>query len=96
MLYDLRVNIKKHKNPAPIAINLLMNSTYGKTIIKPVETDTVVKYSKYDFENYISLNYNYADSVLYFNGIYYIKQLNQFYHISIMFIVVLKCYQCQT
>ena len=28
-----------------------MNSMYGKSIIKPVETDTIVKYNKDDFEN---------------------------------------------
>ena len=29
-----------------MVIRLLMNSMYGKTIIKPVETDTVVKDSQ--------------------------------------------------
>ena len=48
---------------------------YGKTIIKPVETDTVVKYSKDEFGKYIPLNYNYTDSVSKVNGIYYIKEV---------------------
>ena len=62
---------------------------YGKTIIKPVETDTIFKYNKEYFEKYISYNYNYIGSVIEVNGTYYIKRLNQSYHIIIMFIVVL-------
>ena len=58
-----------------MVIKLFMNSMYGKTIIKPVETDTVVKDSQEEFENYISLNYNYIDYILEVNGIYYIKQV---------------------
>ena len=37
-----------------MVIKLLMNSMYGKTIIKPVETDTIVKDNRDDFEKYIS------------------------------------------
>ena len=42
-LYNLRHKLKHDKSPAHIVIKLLMNSMYGKTIIEPVETDTVVK-----------------------------------------------------
>lgn len=42
------------KSPEQVVIKLLMNSMYGKTIIKSVETDTMIKYSKDDFEKYIS------------------------------------------
>ena len=63
---------------------------YGKTIIKPVETDTIVKDNRDDFEKYISYNYNYIDSVIEVNGKFYTKKLNQSYHIIIMFIVVLR------
>ena len=47
-----------------MAIKLLMNSMYDKTIIKPVETYTVVKDNIDDFEKYVSYNYNYIDSVI--------------------------------
>ena len=33
-----------------MVIKLLMNSVYGKTIIKPVGTDTIVKDDRDDFE----------------------------------------------
>ena len=58
-LYNLRLKLRNDENPAHMVIKLLMNSTYGKTIIKPIETDTVVKDNQTDFEKYISYNYNY-------------------------------------
>ena len=67
-----------------------MNSMYGKTIIKPVETYTIVKGNRDDFEKYISYNYNYIDSVIEVNDKVYIKKLNQSYLILIMSIVVLR------
>ena len=41
---------------------LVMNSMYGKTIIEPIETDTIIKDTREDFEKYIPYNYNYIDS----------------------------------
>ena len=41
-----------------------MNSVYGKTIIRPMGTYTIVKDTIYDFDKYISYNYNYIDSVI--------------------------------
>ena len=55
-----------------MVIKLLMNSMYGKTSIKPVETDTIVKDNKDDFGKYGP--YKYIDSVTGINGTYYIKQ----------------------
>ena len=34
-----------------MVIKLLMNSMYGKTIIKPVETDTIVKENRDDLNS---------------------------------------------
>ena len=45
-----------------------MGSMYGTTIIKPVETDTIITYSRVYLEKYIPLNYIYIDSVLEVNG----------------------------
>ena len=50
-LHNLKAKMNKDKNPAQIVIKLLMTSMYGKTIIKPVETNTVVKDNKEDFGN---------------------------------------------
>ena len=57
-----------------MVIKLLMNSMYGKTIIKPIETDTVVKNSQEEFGKYISLKHSYIDSVLEVNGRYQVKK----------------------
>ena len=43
-IYDLRVQYKKQKNPLQLVLKLLMNSTYGKTIQKPIKTEQVYKY----------------------------------------------------
>ena len=48
---------------------------HGKTIIKPVETDTISKGTREDFEKYISYNCNYIYSALEVKGIYYIKKV---------------------
>ena len=45
-LYNLRLKLKKDKNSAHIVIKLLMNSMYGTTIFRPLETDTIVKDNK--------------------------------------------------
>ena len=39
-----------------MVIKLLMNSLYGKTIIKPIETDTAVKDNQDDFGKCMSYN----------------------------------------
>ena len=53
-LYNLRLKLKQCKNPAQMVIKLLMNPMHGKTIIKPVETYTIVKGNREDFGKYIS------------------------------------------
>ena len=67
-VYNLRLKSKQDKHPAQIAIKLLMNSMHGKTIIKPVETYTIVKDNINYFEKYVSYNYNYIESVIEVNG----------------------------
>ena len=57
-----------------MGIKLLMNSMYGKTIIKPVETDTIVKDNRNDFGKCISYIYSRIDSVIEVNGKLYIKR----------------------
>ena len=47
-----------------MVIKLLMGSMYGKTIIKPVKTYTIVKDNRGDFEKQFPYNYNYIDSVI--------------------------------
>ena len=57
---------KTEKNPIQMVFKTVMNSAYGKTIMKPVEQDTDYKY-KYNsdggqsFEQYVHRNHNQAD-----------------------------------
>ena len=73
-LYDLRKNLKKEKNPAQMVIKLLMNSMYGKTILKPIEVDTVVV-PEWRFEKYINYNYNFIQSCIKVHDKYYVKKI---------------------
>lgn len=73
-LYNLRKTLKKDKNPAQMVIKLLMNSMYGKTILKPIEVDTVVV-PEYSFDKYINYNYNFIQSCIKVNDKYYVKKI---------------------
>ena len=50
-----------------------MNSMYGKTILKPIETETVVK-KEVDYLQYVCFNYNYVQSSIKVGDRYYIKK----------------------
>ena len=47
---NFRFKLKKGINPAQMVMKLLINSMYGKTLTKPIETDTVVKDNQNDFD----------------------------------------------
>ena len=51
---------------------------YGKTIIKLVETYTIVKDTREGFDKYISYNYNCIGSVIEVNGKFYTKKSSIF------------------
>jgi hypothetical protein len=54
-LYDLRAKYKRENNPIQEVVKLFMNSGYGKTGLRPIETEVVYKRTKDDF---IDLHYN--------------------------------------
>ena len=56
-----------------MVVKELMNSMYGKTILKPIETETIVKQEKY-YHKYVSFNYNYIQSSVKVGDRYYIKK----------------------
>ncbi len=51
-----------------------MNSMCGKTILRPIETMTITKDGKEDFETYVSYNYNYIDKIFQVGDRYFIKK----------------------
>jgi hypothetical protein len=72
-LYNKRLELKQQKNPAEIVIKELMNSMYGKTILKPIQFDTVVV-PEDRFNRYIGYNYNYIYSSVKVGDRYYVKK----------------------
>ena len=55
-----------------MVVKELMNSMYGKTLLKPIETETIVK--QY-YHKYVSFNYNYIQSSVKVGDRYYIKKI---------------------
>jgi hypothetical protein len=63
-LFNKRVELKKLKNPAQALYKLLMNSAYGKTILKPIMKDTRLFNKRDDLENYINSNFEYIEKII--------------------------------
>ena len=60
-LFELRLKYKKENNPLQEIIKLLLNSIYGKTILKPI--DTKIKFIQTDkLTEYIRRRYNQIES----------------------------------
>lgn len=57
-LFEERLKKKEEKNPIQIVYKLIMNSAYGKTILKPIKTKTIIVNSK-DKDDYVQRNYNF-------------------------------------
>ena len=66
-LFDLRNKYKKEGNPLQVIIKLLLNSIYGKTILKPI--DTKLKFiTKDELERYIYNRYGYIQEIIQYGG----------------------------
>jgi hypothetical protein len=61
-LFDLRVSYKKEGNPLEKTIKLLLNSIYGKSILKSVPTEIKVV-QKADLNKVLIRYYNYIESI---------------------------------
>ena len=57
-LFNKRLELKKNHNPAEIVYKLIMNSGYGKSIMKPIESETRIFDDDNRFDTYLSRNYN--------------------------------------
>ena len=56
-LFNARLQKKKEKNPSQIVYKLIMNSAYGKSILKPIDT-RVVTVPKKDIDKFCQYNYH--------------------------------------
>ena len=63
-LFNLRLKYKSEKNPLEKSIKLLLNSIYGKSILKPM-VDEVKVIDKSKLISYIYRNYNFIKEVQY-------------------------------
>lgn len=70
-IFNKRLDAKKAKNPIEMVYKLIMNSGYGKSIMKPVETESKF-FDTYDGEDefnvYLSRNYNWITSFVKFGN----------------------------
>lgn len=65
-LFNERLRLKKEGNPAEQIFKLIMNSGYGKSIMKPVETECRIFDDNDKFQVYLSKNYNWITSFVKF------------------------------
>ena len=59
-LFNMRLQKKKEKNKCEMVYKLIMNSGYGRMIMKAVETETRIFDNQHDFQVYLSRNYNWV------------------------------------
>jgi hypothetical protein len=62
LLFNLRKEYKAQKNPLQATIKLLMNSIYGKSIMRDILTKTIIRH-KCDKEKYIIQQYNFIEEI---------------------------------
>jgi hypothetical protein len=70
-IFNKRLVAKKEKNPIEMVYKLIMNSGYGKSIMKPVETESKffdTYESEDEFNVYLSRNYNWITSFVKFGN----------------------------
>jgi len=70
-IFSKRLDAKKAKNPIEMVYKLIMNSGYGKSIMKPVETESRffdTYESEDEFNVYLSRNYNWITSYVKFGN----------------------------
>lgn len=58
-VFDTRRKMKEEDNPIQEVYKLIMNSGYGRSILKPIENEEVIINSEKDKDAYISKYYNY-------------------------------------
>jgi hypothetical protein len=70
-IFNKRLDAKKAKNPVEMVYKLIMNSGYGKSIMKPVETESRF-FDTYDGEDefnvFLTRNYNWVTSYVKFGN----------------------------
>jgi len=84
-LFNRRLNLKKEGNPAELIYKLIMNSGYGKSIMKPIEYENVFFNNESEFKTYWCRNHNYIKEGIQFGKAFKIKKikpLNEHFNIA--------------
>jgi hypothetical protein len=72
-LFEARLQKKKEKNPAEMIYKLIMNSGYGKSIMKAVETESKFFDNEDSYKVYVSRNYNSCTTITKFGEKFKVK-----------------------
>lgn len=67
-MYEKRLNLIKDNNPQELVYKLLMNSSYGRTILKPITTNTKIKTQKGGYEKYILRHFDEIQEIINISG----------------------------
>lgn len=92
-LFEERLRMKKEGNPAQEVYKLIMNSGYGKSIMKPVDTQTTFFDDDEKFKVYLSRNYNWITSFIKFGNktkVSSVKTLIDHYNIAQVGVCILS------
>ncbi len=84
-LFNERANKKKQGNPIQEVYKLIMNSGYGKSIMKPIDSETTIFDDVKQFNTYLSRNYNFVKEFVYFGDkvkVKSIKAINDHFNIA--------------
>ena len=84
-LFNERLIKKKQGNPIQEVYKLIMNSGYGKSIMKPIDSETKIFDDVKRFKTFLSRNYNWVKEFTYFGDkvkVKCIKPINQHYNIA--------------
>jgi hypothetical protein len=67
-LFNERLKKKKEGNPIQIVFKELMNSAYGKTILKPIEHETKIFNDTKTYNSFINRNYEFVSEIVNLSG----------------------------
>jgi len=92
-LFEERLIKKKAGNPVEMVYKLIMNSSYGKSIMKPIESESRFFDDEKDFGVYLSRNYNWVTSFVKFGSktkVNSVKILNEHFNIAQVGVCILS------
>ena len=73
-LFQARVNAKANKNPIQEIYKLLMNSCYGKCLLKPINSETEIVYED-KWDKYLEYNYNFISEYTKMGKCYIVQKI---------------------